>query len=127
MIPHWHVAFADAPGAPWWVRLLTPRGFRHVWAFGYDTQAGVWLLVEPTWTHTLVRAVPAEWVNAWLAKAGRDLTILRVVPGAERPRRPAVLVTCAGSIAMLLGLPACQWRPNALYVTLRARGAVEVR
>jgi hypothetical protein len=127
VIPQWHVAFSDAPGAPWWVKLTTPRGFRHVWAFGYDTEADVWLLVEPTWTHTLVRPVPAAWVNAWLAKAGRELTVLRVAASAEGRRRPAFMVTCAGTVAQLLGLRACHWRPSSLYVTLRARGAVEVR
>lgn len=127
MIPQWHVAFRDAPEAPWWVRLTCARGFRHVWAFGYDTQADVWLLVEPTWTHTLVRAVPAAWVNSWLSKAGRELTVLRLAPAGEGQKRPRLVVTCAGSIAILLGLPVCNWRPASLYRTLLARGAKEVR
>ena len=127
MIPQWHVAFSDAPGAPWWVKATCPRAFRHVWAFGYDTQADVWLLVEPTWTHQLVRTVPAEWVNDWLSQGGRNLTILRVGAAAEGLRRPRLVVTCAGSIAILLGLPACPARPASLYRILAARGAVEVR
>lgn len=127
MIPQWHVAFRDAPGAPWWVRLTCARGFRHVWAFGYDTQAGVWLLVEPSFTHTHVQTVPADWVNSWLAKAGGELIILRVAPAAEGRKRPRLALTCVGQVCLLLGLPACKWRPAALYRTLLARGAMEVR
>lgn len=128
MILEWHVCFGEAEsGSPWWIRAITRPGYRHVFAFGFDRDAGAWVMFWPTWSRVEVHVCDAAWVDAWIAAGmAGAIRILRVSVDDAGPVRPRLLVTCAGAISGLLGLAVCSWRPEDLWRRLLARGAVRV-
>lgn len=131
--PAWYVAFVDRPaGQPrrWW-DIFTRPGWRHVLAFRYDAGAGVWLLVDPLWSRTLVTAIrPGAEFGAVLGGLSPVLTaVLRVdmpaVPD-RLPRLPRIGGWCVPATAHLLGLRCRALAPLGLWRELLRRGAVPV-
>lgn len=114
----WHVVFEPTTSA-WWGRFLAP-GFGHCWAMAFDTEARVWVRVEPLFSGTLVQVAPRAVVVGTFVKAAEGSLRLLVVPhvGVE-VRRPRLLMTCAGAVASLLGLRRFPLTPYGLFWTLR--------
>ena len=126
-LPAWFVVFQDANRTL--VHRFLRRGFRHCWAFGWDEDAGRWLVFEPLFDGIYLRAVDAELMAHVLAADHlRDATILLVAPENATATRPALLATCVTALQALLGLRSRRaLTPFGLYRTLRAIGAVVVR
>ncbi len=125
-LPAWYVVFTPGRNR-WWQRFLRP-GFGHVFAFGWDEAAGVWLLFMLGWDGIVVRAMPHEWFAAFLARVQADgATVVLAKTMDHTPFRPKFLTTCVGAVEMLLGLPSRRaLTPYGLYRTLIAHGAVPV-
>lgn len=125
-LPAWYVVFT--PGAKrWWDRFLEP-GFGHVYAFGWDEPAGVWVVFMFGWDGVAVRAMPHGWFPGFLdaMRAERSTVVLARTVGRVA-FRPRILTTCVGAVSMLLGYaPRRALTPFALYRTLMADGAVLV-
>lgn len=129
MTGEWFVAFGDGVYGPTprWVRWITRPGFRHCWAFGFDPDARCWLMVFPTFERVVIEiANPAEITAQIAAARAGVIRVLRVQPGAAGPRRPRVLVTCAGAIAAVVGIRGSALRPQSLFRQLVACGAQPV-
>ena len=123
VLPQWFVAFVDYGRNLWWHR-FTKRGFRHVFAFGYEPRLDVWIVFDPTLEGFTLRAVPGAAIDSLVAEVwARDGKILRCRVEAKAPRRPRLFATCVTVLAHLLGLPVSAVRPYGLYRMLLARGA----
>lgn len=122
----WYVAFVDYGRNLWWHR-FTRRGFRHVFAFAFDTLTGTWIVFDPTLEGFVVRPLTRSQVDAMIAEVmlvqGR---ILKCRFEGRAPRRPRLFATCVTTLIHLLGLPCCAVRPDGLYRFLLKRGAVPV-
>ena len=122
----WYVAFVDYGRNLWWHRFTTP-GFRHCFAFAFDTMTGTWIVFDPTLEGFVVRPLPRSAVDSLIAEVwAREGRILRCRAEGKAPPRPRVFATCVTVIAHLLGLPRCAVRPIGLYRMLLRRGAVPV-
>lgn len=123
----WFVAFVDYGRNLWWHRFTT-KGFRHVFAFAFDSLTGQWIVFDPTLEGFVVRPLPRSAVDEMLTDLKlRGATILKCRAEAKAPRRPRLFATCVTVVAHLLGLPTglrCAVRPIGLYRMLLARGAV---
>jgi hypothetical protein len=129
MPERWFVAFGDGVygAAPWWVRWFTRPGFRHVWAFAYAPEADAWLLVFPTFERVRVELADKAEITALIAAARAGaIRVLEVTPQAAGPRRPRLVVTCAGAIAAIVGIRRTTLRPEGLFRHLIACGAKPV-
>lgn len=123
VIGGWYVAFFNDERRHWWSPLCRD-GFRHVAAFGVDAEAGVWLLYDVTLNRTILRALSAERLHAWVDALPANARILHF----ETPRDPVgtdlrVGFWCAPAIAHLVGVRSRALRPEALYRDLLAQGA----
>jgi hypothetical protein len=128
-LPAWFVVFDGRPSRIWWHRLLRLR-FKDCWAFGWDSAAGLYIVLQPTFDGFFVRALSREAGAALLALLHRDSAsmsvLLAAVEGHSTPR-PRLLGTCVTMISALLGLRrCCALTPRQLYRTLLARGAIMV-
>lgn len=126
-LPVWYVAFVDYGRNLWWHRLCK-RGFRHCFAFAFDTSMGTWILFDPTIEGFVVRPLPRAAVDRLIAEIWRvDGRILKCKAEGLGVRRPRVLATCVTVLAHLVGLPGiAPLFPSGLYARLRARGAISV-
>ena len=133
MTGEWFVVFTDVPardGAPAWWRWLHRRlrpGFKHCFAFGRASadEAG-WVVVEWCFTRLMVAPITADTAAAWQQEGHKiGWTILRA-QAREDDARPRLVVSCAGAVAALLGLPRMAWLPSTLYCQLVASGAVPI-
>jgi hypothetical protein len=123
----WYVAFVDYGRNLWWHRFCK-KGFRHCFAFAFDTRMGVWILFDPTVEGFVVRPLPRAAVDRLIAEIWRvDGRVLKCKAEGLGARRPRVLATCVTVLAHLLGLPGvAPLFPSGLYARLRARGAETV-
>lgn len=123
-LAEWFVVFIHADSAAW--HYVLRRGFRHVYAFGYDAPAGRWLVFDAAFDGFYIRAFDGDTIDALVrGVAAGGGTILKAKTEAHRVKRPLLFATCVTAIARLLGLPgACALSPYGLYRTLLARGAV---
>lgn len=120
----WVVVFEPTTSA-WWGRFLA-RGFGHCWAMGFDTQAGVWIAVEPLFQGTWVRVLQPASVTGMFLKAERgEVRMLSVPHVGVEVRWPRLVVTCAGCVASVLGLRRFPLTPYGLFWTLRRMPGVE--
>ena len=120
----WFVVFCDFGRNLWWHR-FTNKGFRHVFAFAFDTNTCTWIVFDPTLEGFVVRPIPRSVVDDMIADLMlRNATILKCRVEGKGPRRPRLFATCVTVISHLLGLPGCAVRPIGLYRMLLKRGAV---
>lgn len=119
----WYVAFFNGPERHWW-SFMCRDGFRHVAAFGYDAEAGFWLLYDVTLNRTVLRALPSDRMDAWVDHLPANARIVHFEPPSA-PEPPAVRIGfwCAPAIAHLVGVRSRALRPEALYRDLLAQGA----
>ena len=122
----WYVVFCDQPWLFWWQRALR-RGFRHVFAFGYDGDRAAWLLVDPCASGLVVSALTADEVTAFIMAARtRNVRCLKVRRGDRRSSWPPLgPASCVTAIAKLVGAGGCALSPYGLWRRLRAAGAEE--
>lgn len=119
----WYVAFFNGPQRYWWSPLCRD-GYRHVAAFAYDAEAGVWLLYDVTLNRTIIRALSSEQMDAWVDNLPGHRRIVHFESPAE-PSPPAVRLGfwCAPAVAHVVGVSSRALRPEALYRDLLAQGA----
>jgi hypothetical protein len=123
-LKEWFVAFVDHGANLWWHRWCR-RGFRHCFAFGYDAEAGRWLVFDPTLEGFYLRVASGEQIDALVVTVRRGGgRIVRAPVLLRGPVRPRVFATCVTVIGHLLGLPRCAVRPYGLYRKLLRYGAV---
>ena len=121
-VREWFVAFVDARSA-WYHRFLK-RGFRHVFAFGYQPSAGRWLLYDLGFEGTNLRILRGAEVDALATTvANEGGRVLRAQVQDCFVGQPRLLASCVTAIAHLLGLPGCAVTPYALYRQLLRHGA----
>lgn len=123
IIGAWYVAFYNGERPHWWWPLCRP-GFRHVAAFGFDSEAGVWLVYDVTLKRTVLRAMSAERLDRWVDALPANRRIVRFA--ATEPVRPPALRVgfwCTPAVAHLVGVRSRALRPEALYRDLIAQGA----
>ena len=122
----WYVAFVDAQPTPWH-RLMKP-GFRHCYAFAWDSAADRWVVLEPGFDGVYLRPVRDEVIGLlWARLAADGSRVLLARSEGHRMLRPRLLLTCVTAVAALLALRrCCAVSPWQLYRTLRRRGAIEV-
>ena len=124
----WIVAF-EPKTSIWWNRFLAP-GFGHCFMFGYVPEAngpGIYLFFEPLVTGGFIGIAPHANVHEWRTRAALgQLRLLAVEPPNVEAVRPRFMVTCAGAVGFMLGLPRLPITPHGLYWMLRRRGAREI-
>lgn len=119
----WYVAFFNGPQRYWWSPLCRD-GFRHVAAFAYDAEAGVWLLYDVTLNRTIIRALSSEQMDAWVDNLPPHRRILHfTTPPAPPPPGLRLGFWCAPAIAHVVGVRSRALRPEALCRDLLAQGA----
>lgn len=128
MVRSWLVAFVDDPRSPrrWW-DVLCRSGFRHVQAWGWDADAGVWVVYSVFTDSTMVDALPpgdlADSVIGGICAVSS--AVLRFEPPA-RPEQGRMLrlgFWCVPAVAHLLGIRTGALVPHQLYRDLLRRGA----
>ena len=122
-LKHWYVAFGETNlSRPIWKCLK--KGFRHVWAFAFDAQAGSWIVFDPGWDGMVVRVVSRpEEVDRMFAKAYRGGPVLYVEAGKKMVLRPRFLLTCSSQICGLIGLNLFVHTPWRMFCALKRKGA----
>lgn len=116
----WHVCFSDGTDK-WWQKFLK-RGFRHCWAFGYDPTGKCWLIVEPTWTHLVIRAFNENEFTPWIMKAQEEGPIIHQIKKNGPMRKSRLMLTCVSQIAYLVGLDLFPLTPWRLFCALCKAG-----
>ena len=117
----WHVVFTDAE-RPIFIQKFLRRGFRHVWMFTYDPVGEVWIVYEPAWFNTAIRAVPAKSFAPFLMKAYAQGPII-CCPITKTPMRKARLfMTCVSQVCHVLGVDLFFATPYRLFCELQKRG-----
>lgn len=127
MVRSWCVAFVDDPRQPrrWW-DVFTRPGFRHVEAFGWDADAGVWLVYSVFNDSTMVDALTADTADAVI---GGICAVSSVVLRYDMPATPdggaglRLGMWCVPAVAHLLGIRSRALAPHQLYRDLLRRGA----
>ena len=118
----WYAAFFDGERPHWWWRLCRP-GFRHVAAFGYCAEQGVWLLYDVTLKQTMIHALSSEQMDAWVDNLPAARRIVHFTPDAPEPPSVRLGFWCTPAVAHLVGVRSRALRPQALYRDLVAQGA----
>lgn len=121
-IGEWYVAFFDGERPHWWWRLCRP-GFRHVAAFAYDAEHGVWLLYDVTLSRTFIRALSSAQMDAWIDGLPEHRTLLAFKAGEVRPPDLRLGFWCTTAVAHAVGVQTRALRPEALCRDLLAQGA----
>lgn len=129
MVRSWLVAFTDDPRQPrrWWDRLFCRPGFRHVEAWGWDADAGRWVIYSVFTGETCLTVLPdgevaGAVIGGIVAVSSR---VLRYEPPAQ-PERGHFLrlgFWCVPAVAHLLRLRTGALVPVQLYRDLLRRGA----
>jgi hypothetical protein len=124
----WFVVF-EPKTSIWWNRFLRP-GFGHCFMFGYlplEEGRGIYQFFEPLTTGGFMGVAPHEHVLEWRTRAALgQLRILQIEAPNVEAVRPRFMVTCAGAVGFMLGLPRLPVTPHGLYWMLRRRGAREI-
>lgn len=124
----WFVVF-EPKTSIWWNRFLSP-GFGHCYMFGYlpvGEGQGVYLFFEPLVTGGFIGLASHDHVHEWRTRAALgQLRILQIEAPNVEAVRPRFMVTCAGAVGFMLGLPRLPITPHGLYWMLRRRGAREI-
>lgn len=119
----WNAVFMDRPVLRWWDVFTTP-GFRHVCAFGYSPDRGVWIVVDPglglMTIHVLNDAGFDKWFDARRALV-TDILQMKAAPNAEMRNRFGH--SCVTAIKQLIGLNSGAFTPKALHRHMTGKGA----
>ena len=118
----WYVAFYGFDSRAWW-EAFTPKGFRHVLAFGYVPSTDCWLIYDVTLKQTWVRTLRPRDFDGWIGALPDGRRIVKFTPG--EPESPALRLGfwCTRAVAHALGVKSRALRPYALWRELIARGA----
>jgi hypothetical protein len=117
----WYLIFGTR--TKWWLRLLVPGKFKHVFAVGFVAEAGVWVCYEVDLTGNRIGvAKPGAAFVKWLALAFTNTEVLRMPPGTAQ-RRPWFTFWCVPAVASLLALDTGALWPDQLWRYCLANGA----
>jgi hypothetical protein len=123
-IGEWYVAFYNDDRRYWW-SWMCRDGFRHVAAFAYDAEHGVWLLYDVTTGRTQIRARSPDQMTAWVDALPANRRIVRFkAPDSPAPPPLRIGFWCAPAVAHVVGVASRALRPEALYRDLVAQGAL---
>lgn len=133
----WWVAFGPVFGdrdLKWWDRYFTAPGFRHVFCF-CQIKPGLILIINPLIDRPVLRLEvhhPVMAIEDLLAAGWRVVVVPRRSPAYcpldNRLRWPKIvkIVTCASTVAEMIGLQRLPWTPKGLYRYLMHNGAEEL-
>lgn len=124
----WFIVF-HRDSDKWWVRWLAAGHFKHVSAFGFNTNTQTWTFFSFLTGRLRVLTVSDRQANRLLAFYGEQGAIVRMPAPAfdDQTFRPKFAFTCVSTMAHLVGLPGCALRPDALYrQCLRNGGSIVV-
>ena len=122
-IKEWYVAFCN-PKKMCRGQKYLKNGFRHCYAFGFDTENKTWLVFNPGWDGMVLRTVknPARMV----AEAYKEGPVLLTKTFNDPIWKPRVFMVCTSQICHLLGLDLFVHTPWRLFRALKVRGASEI-
>lgn len=119
----WNVVFMSRSERSWHDLICHPD-YRHVCAFGYSDD-DKWVLVNPTYDHTIVAVLDDREIGQWLAEHDHVITdILTIDTEQARGWRTRLGYWCTTSVKRLLGSNSGALRPQALRRDLLRKGAV---
>lgn len=100
--------------------------FKHVSAFGWLPDQGVWLIYDVRLGRTRVAALPdCQGANEHIANLRRGAVTVSIAAGRERNRWLRLGFWCVPAMSHLVGLKRTVFRPDALYrACLKEGGAV---
>ncbi len=113
----------------WWVRWLAAGRYKHVSAFGFNSNTQTWTFFSFLTGRLRIVTVTDRQANRLLAVYSREGCVVRMPAPAKDDHtfRPKLLFTCVSAMAHLVGLPGCALRPDAfLRQCLRNGGSVLV-
>lgn len=126
LVRSWHVVFRNSDTNSLW-NLFTVPGFRHVAAYGYSPDNGVWIVVDPGQDFMAVQVLNPDELSAWVAAgAGRTSAILRIDTQNGGHAASRFGHTCVTAIKRLIGLPSGAFTPQGLFHEMRKHGAEDV-
>ncbi|HFD16865.1 MAG TPA: hypothetical protein ENJ38_11260 [Rhodospirillales bacterium] len=122
-LSEWLIAFVDYGERHWWCRFLR-RGFRHVFALGYDPTTEQWVLADAKIGGMILRPIDGPTADLVIADGRQHGRWLRCPAWHRGPAIPRPCLTCVGMIEHLLGVPwIASWTPYRLYRRLLEAGA----
>lgn len=126
LIRSWHVVFRDSRARSFW-NLFTSSGYRHVAAYGYSPDKGVWIVLDPGQDFMAVQVLNQDELAAWVeAHARFTSAILRIDAGQGGHAASRFGHTCVTAIKRLIGLPSGAFTPRGLFHEMRRHGAEDV-
>jgi len=114
MIADWNVCFQIIAGLP-----------AHVFAFGYDPDGDVWIVVDPHHNYTEVRALKLEAFDAWAVETLPGREVYRIA-ARKQTRMWFPGLWCVGAVKRLVGLKSGALSPAGLRRDLLRAGARRV-
>lgn len=116
---YWYIAFWPREPERWW-DWLSPASCRHVSAFSYVQDCGLWLLVNPHEERTSVYLADQREID--LLRGSIEVGGGVLIGGYARQIRGTdqrLLQTCSTIIARMIGVRGGAWRPIDLLRTLQ--------
>ncbi|HZH50269.1 MAG TPA: hypothetical protein VEZ16_00155 [Microvirga sp.] len=123
----WFLVFQDR-ARTWWLDLLALGRFKHVTAYGWVPDQGMWVFYDVSLGSTRIAILPAGTVAAQeeiMRLSGQGVT-LAMKPRGKVSRWFRLGFWCVPAIAHLVGVPGCAVRPDGLFRQCLRHGAVEV-
>lgn len=112
-IPEWHVAIRPI------------KGMGHVFAFGFDARAGVWVIFDPLRHRTEIALISAWEFDRWVASAIEGYQVFRL-PAQDRAMVIFPGLWCVGAVKRLVGIRSGALSPAGLRRDLIRAGAQRV-
>jgi hypothetical protein len=128
LIGRWYVGFLDGSDArkKMLVDYLSPKGFRHVCAFGFDARVECWLVYDVSLKGTVIFALKPPEFDSWLTTMRRGgMRVLSVAPKPARKFWMNAGFYCVTAIKHLTGVGGWALRPIGLWRALLRAGATE--
>jgi hypothetical protein len=111
-LSEWFVAFTDARQPVWWQKFLK-KGYSHCWAFTYDPASDRWIVFEPTWKASYIRAIEPSKFAPFIYRASNGGPVFAVPVSNTRIKKARLFMTCVSEVCHIIGVDlffATPWR-----------------
>lgn len=113
------------PIPEWNVAIRTTQGLGHVFAFGFDGAAGMWVVFDPLRHRTEIALISPVYFDWWLVEAIQGYEVYRI---AAQDRAMVLFpgLWCVGAVKRLVGIRSGALSPAGLRRDLIRAGAQRV-
>lgn len=118
----WYVCFTENTHYRFWFTPLLKKGFAHCYAYTFDVEADRWILYDPTWQGTTIRAFTHTQMERILTEIAKTDIILQV-DVSDKPFYTRHFQSCVTLIANLVGVNVFIPTPYRLFCALKKNGA----